>query len=248
MHVNYTWDNNLKMSQVPIKLTQELWPNFMVEESDICEEQIVFNMSESEFNQKFPVWGLRSVMSNEVVAYISAVKLHVDLSDTNLPDEGWSFAANSYSDKRKSNCICLLVANVDKSLRKSGLSKILIEKAKVESFRNGFKHIIAPVRPTKKLQFPSLSMTEYLQMRTDNGEYYDPWIQTHVSLGAHILNICEKSVIIKASIQRWQKWTGIQFVKSGSYLVPGGLAPLSIDIDKNIGIYTEPNLWVRYDL
>jgi hypothetical protein len=32
--------------------------------------------------------------------------------------------------------------------------------------------------------------------------------------------------------------------QSGSYLVPGGLVPVEIDSERNMGLYVEPNCWV----
>lgn len=30
------------------------------------------------------------------------------------------------------------------------------------------------------------------------------------------------------------------------YAVPGALVPLKIDVDRNVGEYVEPHLWMRY--
>jgi hypothetical protein len=40
-----------------------------------------------------------------------------------------------------------------------------------------------------------------------------------------------------------------QFIpESGSYVIPGALNTITIDIGKNIGIYIEPNVWVLHEI
>jgi hypothetical protein len=206
-------------------------------------------MNEIEFNHKFPVWGIREKSSQQLVGYISAALLHADNSKNTLPNDGWSFAANSYADKTMPNCICLLAANVHADFRQYGFSEALIEKAKHDAKKKyGFNYLIAPVRPTLKYKFSELTMSDYLSKRTPKGEFFDPWIQSHISQGAQVLNICTNSVIVKASISKWQHWTGMEFEKSGNYTIPKALAQLQVDLEKNIGVYQEPNVWVRYSL
>ena len=38
----------------------------------------------------------------------------------------------------------------------------------------------------------------------------------------------------------------MQFPADGTYVVPGGLAPL--DVRAGIGVHTEPNVWMRHRL
>jgi hypothetical protein len=68
----------------------------------------------------------------------------------------------------------------------------------------------------------------------------------HASLGAEVLNICASSVTVKASLARWEQWTGHDLKRPGNYQISGALAPLSLD--GNAGTYVEPNVWVRYRL
>jgi hypothetical protein len=36
--------------------------------------------------------------------------------------------------------------------------------------------------------------------------------------------------------------------ESGEYVVEGALCPVVIDRENDLGIYTEPNLWISYKL
>ena len=40
----------------------------------------------------------------------------------------------------------------------------------------------------------------------------------------------------------------MKFPESDRYVVDGALCPIIINREKNIGIYTEPNVWVSYDI
>lgn len=48
------------------------------------------------------------------------------------------------------------------------------------------------------------------------------------------------------SIADWQHWTGMRFPESGSYVVPGALQPIEIDVEADRGIYVEPNVWMHH--
>ena len=40
----------------------------------------------------------------------------------------------------------------------------------------------------------------------------------------------------------------MNFPDSGDYVVPGALAPLSLDVEADHGRVTEPNYWMRHRL
>ncbi len=237
----YRWDDSLKQGDETARLSSLVWPNYLILESDIPEPGLKFEISEAEFMRRFPVWGIRRSESGELVAYMNAVQLSVDLSADDLPDSGWRFAIQSAGSKQKPNCLCLLVANVDPNARGLGLSQLLINRAKQATLDLGFDTMIAPVRPTLKHNSPLISMKEYISKQTD------PWINMHCKSGGRIANICSESVLIKASLPKWREWTGLPLLTAGEKLLPGGLAPLRVDIEKNIGTYCEPNVWIRYD-
>jgi hypothetical protein len=41
-------------------------------------------------------------------------------------------------------------------------------------------------------------------------------------------------------------WTGRTFDESGKYAVEGALVPVSIELDRGVGRYVEPNVWFAY--
>lgn len=231
-----------------LRLSDLAWPNYLRLESDIPEPGHQFKMSKSEFVRRFPIWGIRSRTSNTLVAFAHAVLLEMDLSVTQLPDDGWRFAIRHVAESHRPNCLCLVVASIDPVARGHGLSRHLIEYGKTLTQSLGFKEMIAPVRPTQKHLYPFESMSEYLSRTGLRGKIFDPWLRIHSEAGAEFANICRSSVNVAATLSKWREWTGLALTASGAQQIPGGLVPLSVDVQRNIGVYSEPNVWVRYRL
>lgn len=242
----YSWDENLKLGRETAELTAQLWPNYLVQESDIPEPGLKFEITPEEFARRFPVWGIREDHTNELMAFINAVQLHVDLSAAQLPQNGWTFAIQAAAKNQQPNCLCLLVANVNPKARGHGFSQTLVDRAKQATRELGFNTMIAPVRPTLKSNFPLMPMEDYMAKRSDDGEIYDPWIRMHIKSGGQVTNVCSESVRIAATLSKWREWTGLALTKSGLEILPQGLAPLEVNVEKNVAVYCEPNVWVRY--
>jgi len=49
-----------------------------------------------------------------------------------------------------------------------------------------------------------------------------------------------------APLPTWEGWTGLRFQRDGSYVFPGGLAPLQVI--GQVGQYWEPNVWMRHEV
>jgi hypothetical protein len=242
----YSWDSSLQLGDETAHLTNSLWPNFLVDESDIPDDSLQLEISVEEFNRRFINWGIRRDSDQKLVAYLSAVLIFAEISKDQLPDSGWRFAMQSVCSTAAPNCVCLNVANVLPETRQLGLAQILLEKSKAVTKELGFSTLIAPVRPVRKSEFPNLTMAEFLEKRTDANEIFDPWLRTHSKLGGEILNVCNESVVITATVKKWREWTGLALTQSGDYPLAGALAPLHVELEKNLGTYREPNIWVRY--
>jgi hypothetical protein len=83
---------------------------------------------------------------------------------------------------------------------------------------------------------------------TANGAPFDPWLRKHWQLGARIVKIAPCSMRVEAPLAQWTEWSGLRFPVSGPYHVEGGLAPLMADCGDGIGLYEEPNVWMRHGL
>ena len=49
------------------------------------------------------------------------------------------------------------------------------------------------------------------------------------------------------TVDEWRAWTKQAFPGSGSYVVAGALNPVAIDVENDIGTYTEANVWIVHD-
>jgi hypothetical protein len=157
----------------------------------------------------------------------------VNTGGNSLSDKGWQFAVESVVKQMpEPNWLCLIAVNAHDELRGQRFSKFLIEEAKQHAKRAGFGEVIVPLRPTKKHEFPLMTMEEYLQKKSVDGEIFNPWLRTHVNAGAEILNICSESAVVKASLKKWREWTGAGLGESGEHVLPGALAPLIVDLEK----------------
>ena len=53
-------------------------------------------------------------------------------------------------------------------------------------------------------------------------------------------------MVIEEPVAFWETWTGREFADSGDYEVAGGLCPVSIQLERGVGSYIEPNVWFAY--
>ena len=61
------------------------------------------------------------------------------------------------------------------------------------------------VRPSLKSNYPNMGIEQYLDMKNEKGEIFDPWLRLHIKLGAEKLNICPHSYCVKASLDKWEE-------------------------------------------
>ena len=245
----FSWAENVALGTPEVyRLSQISWPRFLLEESDIPDPILKFQISLEDLKEKFKVFGIRHNSSSLLVAFIQAVHVEIDPEAKVLPDLGWRFSIQNASQSSRKNALSLVEASIDPAFRGHGLSKILIERVKYEARLRKFSQLIAPVRPTLKARFPTESAELYCRRKDSDSRIFDPWLRVHVEAGAVITNICHNSVCVKATLDKWHEWTGLRFSSSGPMLVDGGLMPVTVDTGANIGIYTEPNVWVKYSL
>ena len=149
-------------------------------------------------------------------------------------------------DDRRPTAHSALAAIVDPAHRGRGLARRVIETMAEIARRHGLKTLVAPVRPTLKQLYPLTPMERYITWTRAGGAFFDPWLQVHQRMGAEILQVAPKALVVTDTVARWQEWTGLRFPESGPYVVPGAFQPVAIDIRRDIGRYEEANVWMRH--
>ena len=152
-----------------------------------------------------------------IVAAANSVPL--DAPET-LPDEGWDWAVRVADPAGRDRCA--LMVTVAPSHQRRGLSKRLLATM-VEATRG---RLIIPVRP------PSKRSDQPIEALLADPER-DPWLRTHLAVGAWIVGPCHRSMVLDAPWSAWERWGE-----------GGRIAPV-VPHDGH-GRYVEPNVWVEH--
>jgi hypothetical protein len=108
--------------------------------------------------------------------------------------------------------------------------------------------LIAPVRPSRKADYPLSDIDRYINWTDDGMLPFDPWLRVHARVGAKTVKVCHRSMTIRGTVAEWRAWTGRPYPESGKYVVSGALNPIDIDLIADQGIYVEPNVWMVHEL
>jgi GNAT superfamily N-acetyltransferase len=146
----------------------------------------------------------------------------------------------------RSNALSALGVEIMPDWQGRGLSETMIEGMRAIARRHRLRTLIAPVRPTWKERYPLTPIERYAAWRREDGLPFDPWMRVHARLGAEVVKPEPRSLRITASVEEWEGWTGMRFPETGDYVFPHGLAPLSVDLETDVGTYWEPNVWMAH--
>lgn len=182
------------------------------------------------------------------IAIANTVPLHLP-SWPNLPEEGWDWLVETAS-QRPTGPVKLLGAlaiSVPSAFRGQGIARRMIHEMKALAQRVGAEAVIAPVRPTAKQHHPYTPIDDYITWTDASGERaYDPWMRSHAAAGGVVVQPARRSMVVDEPIGFWQLWRGQAFTASGAYVLPGALAPVRIDFERQRGRYEEPNVWMLH--
>ncbi|PMB05055.1 GNAT family N-acetyltransferase, partial [Fischerella thermalis CCMEE 5273] len=149
---------------------------------------------------------------------------------------------------RKPNVLCALAALIPSAHQGKGISPHLLQAMKTIASEHGLTSLIAPVYPHYKCNYPLTPMDRYMHWRRQDGLPFDPWIRVHWRLGGKLLRVMEQGSVVRGTVAQWEKWSGLQFPESGRYIVPETINPVSIDLERDEGVYIEPNVWMKHDI
>lgn len=182
------------------------------------------------------------------VALANCTPAKWDGNPASLPAEGWDWLVEcgARTSTQAANVLGALAISVPANHRGKGYATRMIEEMCRLAERLGLDGVVAPVRPTMKCHYPHIAMTEYIRWRDHRGRYLDPWLRAHLSQGGRLVGPCEYSMVVEEHVAFWETWAGRYFERSGNFVLKGALAPISIDLERQVGRYDEPNVWVTY--
>jgi GNAT superfamily N-acetyltransferase len=222
----------------------EEWPEFIFHDEGVA----VYRDRRRSF---FEDWEFYFVSSDDrrLIGGCWGVPLFWDGSVADLPGGFTDSLARSVTGREagvEPNTWVLMAAAVRNDEQGKGHASRLITAVCDRAVSAGLPQVIAPIRPTLKSSYPLTDIAEFMTWTRPDGLPLDPWIRTHVRLGATLLAPAPHSQTITGSVSDWESWTGLAFPATGTYTIPKGLTTLSVDRDADTGLYQEPNIWMQH--
>lgn len=169
---------------------------------------------------------------------------------TELPDDGWDgvirWAAQDRDRGTAPTHVSALEISIRPDRRGQGLAAVMLAAMHENVRRLGFTELVAPVRPSAKHQEPHTPMSEYAYRTRPDGLPADPWLRVHARVGAEIVKVAPRSMVIPGTLADWRRWTGLPFDRSGDVVVPNALVPVHCSVEHDHVVYVEPNVWMRH--
>lgn len=157
-------------------------------------------------------------------------------------------AVRARAEQVKPTTLSALAALVGGKQRGQGLSRVIIETMRGMAAQWKLDALVAPVRPTLKPAYPLTPMERYVRWTDEEGLPVDPWMRVHARMGAEVVRVIPRAMVIAGPVRQWEAWTDMRFPDSGPYVVPGALQPVVIDRERDEGRYEDPNVWIRHSL
>jgi GNAT superfamily N-acetyltransferase len=207
----------------------------------------------SDLYRKFPRFQFAMVeeSTGTVVGQGNSVPLAWEGNLDDLPEEGWDWAFEKamldHDADRTPRIQCAIQIVIAPEYQGRGLSGQMVQAMLSIGAAHGLGRLIAPVRPSLKSQHPLTDIDDYVEWIREDGLPFDPWLRVHARLGGRIVKVCHQAMWITGTVAQWETWAGLRFSESGSYLVPGALVPVTINVEEDLGVYVEPNVWMVHD-
>jgi hypothetical protein len=220
---------------------RKAWPAFM-RQSPVSNER--WHLLYERFGS-FQFWLVDD--DDHVLAEGNSLPVRLDVAD--LPDRGWEHVMlHATSGDEEPSLVSAIQVLVDPALHGRGLSAVMLGEMRRIAVDAGFRDLVAPVRPSGKSAYPLTPMERYAAWTTDAGLPFDPWLRVHARAGARLVKVCPESMIIPGTVAEWEEWTGMRFPETGTYVVPGAVQPVEIDVESDRGVYVEANVWMHHPL
>src|SRR5712691_10061170 len=202
---------------------RQAWPRFLSEGDGTGG---LFHRIYSDFADfQFGIWD----ETGALVAVGNSIPLICDGSMGDLPPNIPEILERGVAvklDGRRPTALSALAAIVDPAHRDRRVSRPVIEAMGEIARRHGLKTLVAPVRPSLKQLYPLTPMERYVTWTRADGGFFDPWLRVHQRMGAEIMRIAPKAMVVTDTVAHWEEWTGLRFLETGTYVVPGAFQPI----------------------
>lgn len=228
-------------------LTKEVWPEFMLHDQ-------VANELWHELLDRFAEYqlALYDTENKRVAGMGNSFPLRWENNLENLPEGGWDWAfqeaVNNHKQGLSPNVHCAIQIVVRPDYQSQGLSAPMVKAVRALTKSKGLQSLIIPIRPSEKQKYPLTRLDDYITWTAAQGLPFDAWLRVHVRVGGKIIKVCHESKTIRGSRADWEQWIGMKFPQSGQYIIDGALNPIEINLEKDEGIYIEPNIWIVHEI
>lgn len=184
--------------------------------------------------------------TNYPVAVFNSVPLSFTGSD-DLPQEGWDWVVETGARPKGPHTVLGgLAMSIPAVHRNKGYGRRMLRAMCELAESKGLSGVLAAVRPSSKARHPWVDIDDYITWTDGQGRIYDPWVRSHLSSGGKLVGPCKRSMVVEEPIAFWENWSGQTYECSGGYALDGALVPVEIDVERGVGRYAEPNIWVTY--
>ncbi len=228
-------------------LAEVSWPEFMLHDPNADENwhELFDRFKEYQF-------ALLDTENDCMAAMGNSLPFYWDRSLEELPEGGWDWvflrAIANHEQGIQPNIQSAIQINIHPDYRSQGISGEMVAAMRAIGKSGGFRYLVAPVRPNQKSSYPLISIDDYIKWTNAEGLPFDAWLRVHARAGARIIKPCHEAMTIPGTRLEWEEWTGLKFPQSGSYYIPGALNPMEMDIEKDQGLYIEPNVWMVHEI
>lgn len=215
---------------------QNQWPVF-IQQSSFAQNYIKLRFDQ--FSDYF--FNIVNLEKQNTIGYITSMPTQI-FPDYKMFPRTWDDALVACSEtlslQKQPNALVIFDIVIKYNWQNQSLATEAIKFLKIKAKHLGFKYILVYIRPILPLRIP----IQEVEVQSD------PWVKTHLDLGAKKLHLALDSMVIGGSLESWLKWTGCLFQESGSYEVPGGIVPVKYSHESKWGEYREPNYAVLYSI
>lgn len=229
------------------EIAEASWPEFMLHDpvADEYWHELFDRFDEYQF-------ALLDTETNRMAAMGNSLPFRWEKDLSELPEGGWDWvfvqAVEDHKIGREPNIQSAIQVAVHPDYQGQKLSAKMVQAMRAIGGAKAFEYLVAPVRPSQKSEYPLISIDDYITWVTNDGMPFDAWLRVHARIGARIIKPCHEAMTIRGMRAEWEKWTGMKFPQSGRYVISGGLNPMEMNVERDEGVYMEPNVWMAHPI